>query len=159
MWDFSFKEDLGGTKRHGDCTISCILSENIWNRPQTANIVRRRWQKTRLGWLLCSEGRVEGTRQKSSQLIMGSWDRVALSRSPPRGPAGRTVLARRAGRPYRSALLWTRSGILKKKRFSKKIITPLPRQRPDFRGGGYLTEFSISIGFFGLAGLAGGVHN
>ena len=37
---------------------------------------------------------MEGIRQKSRQLIMGSWDRVALSRAPPRGPAGRTVLVR-----------------------------------------------------------------
>ena len=40
----------------------------------------------------------------SRQPILGSWDRVALSRSPPLGPASRTVLARRAGRPYRSGL-------------------------------------------------------
>ena len=32
---------------------------------------------------------------------------VALSGSPPRGPAGRTVLARRAGRPYRTAVTGT----------------------------------------------------
>ena len=48
--------------------------------------------------------------------------------------------------------LWTRSGILKKNVLVKKLLHP-------FRGGGrtsawgYLTEFSKSSGFFGLACL------
>ena len=41
------------------------------------------------------------------------------------------------------------------KKLYQKIITPRPRTN-GLRGGGYLAEFSISSGFFCLAGLVGG---
>ena len=53
--------------------------------------------------------------------------------------------------------LWTRSGILKNIFFSKKLLHSAARDRAPREG--YLAEFTISSGFFGLAGLAGWVHN
>ena len=79
------------------CAIMCMCANilkicaNI--RKMCAKQMRKSFQKSSQSW--------------SRQPILGSWDRVALSRSPPLGPASRTVLARRAGRPYRSGLVLT----------------------------------------------------
>ena len=52
--------------------------------------------------------------------------------------------------------LWTRSGILKKKSFSKILITPLPRPRLDFRKCVTSMSFYGLLVIFCLAGLLGG---
>ena len=103
---------------------------------------------------------MEETRQKSRQLIMSSWDRVALSRSPPGGPAGRTVLARRAGRPYRSALVWMYDNISNTLFDQKSPVhreVGFPRwhtQTTDVRCN-LQTDPARSVIFFGRGGFLG----
>ena len=72
------------------CANMLKICANI--RKMCAKQMRKSFQKSSQSW--------------SRQPILGSWDRVALSRSPPLGPASRTVLARRAGRPYCSGLVY-----------------------------------------------------
>ena len=52
--------------------------------------------------------------------------------------------------------IWTRSGILKKKSFSKIIITPLPQPWPDLPECVTSMIFQKLLVFLFLAGLAGG---
>ena len=54
--------------------------------------------------------------------------------------------------------LWTRSGILKKKSFSKIIITPFLRTQPDFRKDVTSMNFQQLLVFL-FGGLGGGFHN